>query len=396
MVTKASAKKPDKTIPPQKTTKQAKPIAETKTTPTATVSPPLVKPPALGSDIAKVQKKLRGMGHGTVGSEALKVMEDLRYRIACDSIKNLITGETLSLNRFIDRGTLNLDEVGNILQKWGFNLSKKTRKRLIGSIPFWVEKGRVAIPLKDIEYHDSDISFFLNGDKLTIPAKLLPFKSGPIVDTVRDILPGHLDAFIDRKFYLKAGTAPNLLKLEGEYVLRKVIKVDSTSLQIFEQIDRLKKRRGVDNAKMITTAVFGLCAPREVRNLQNLPPKFLKKPTTGLRRPMWDPQCAYILTRMADICYATTKDLWFKIGDILVWEEPKYSKATYIFEWPEEPLQTFIFRTWIAALTVIRNSSDYGYLDRANHTPNIRDWEKNLVDKMREAGLSLSVGKITI
>ncbi len=100
--------------------------------------------------------------------------------------------------------------------------------------------------------------------------------------------------------------------------------------------------------------------------------------------------------RMADICYATTKDLWFKIGDILVWEEPKYSKATYIFEWPEEPLQTFIFRSWIAALKVIRNGSDYGYLDRANHTPNISDWEKNLVDKMREAGLSLPIGKITI
>jgi hypothetical protein len=119
---------------------------------------------------------------------------------------------------------------------------------------------------------------------------------------------------------------------------------------------------------------------KKENSFMDLPRPVDQVPLAELTNKDYDAKCIHILEKMADQIYITTQDLWFRIGDRLIWERPEKDWATHIFEWPEEDLEFFVGKTWIADLREIReNKEETGYITRVNHTPDdVSRWQRYL------------------
>lgn len=309
-----------------------------------------------------------------------KGVKNIQHKMVYDSIRNLVASGAPP----------SLAEVESILKELGLGLNQEIGEKIASSIPSWAEAKHVTVPLKHIEYHDSGVLIPLNGEGVNIPVRLLPFETSVVLNKIKGIFEGNLEAFIDKKFYFQWSSDSRRLTIEDIYVLRKKITVDDASLRIFKKVEELRARRGPFKADSYIEDIFEPSNPERVRDKGGISPKLLRKD------PDYNPECIDILMDMADICYVTDRDFWFRIDDVLVWEEPRYSKATYISKWPEEPLQIFIFRIWISELWDIRNDPESGYIDRANHVPNVADWKANVEAKIQDVEGSFVLGKVTI
>jgi hypothetical protein len=114
----------------------------------------------------------------------------------------------------------------------------------------------------------------------------------------------------------------------------------------------------------------------------------------------YDPECIRfleeIIEKLKGQIYMTSIDLWFRIGDILIWERPeskpqktneeaKKSHATYIFKWPEpeQPLDIFIAIIWSYKFDYNRKKySKTGCIKTINHTyeDKLKGWKSKLID----------------
>ena len=333
--------------------------------------PAAKKSAATAATVTRLQKKIDSLE---------ETLREQQHKTACESLKDLCASGT----------TLSHGKVTSMLKELGIDLNKKeVRNQIVCDVCSLTQKKHAVVPLKDVAYSDDGILISVDGDKVEIPTELLPFQPNSIMESVKSIFIGDLEAFLDKKFHFSLGSASNPIKIEGEYILRKPIQVDAASLQAFEKIAELRREKGVESARIVVTGVFGVCNTGEIRGRKEIPAKFLF-------RKKYPRKCPEILIDMAESCYGSDKDLWFKVGDILVWEEPKYSKATYIFDWPDEPLQIFIFKVWLSSLQDVRSGLEFGYVNRVNHVPNVDDWEKNLLDKMKKAGPEISLGQFTV
>jgi hypothetical protein len=286
-----------------------------------------------------------------------------------------------------------LAKVESILAEMGLSLTKDIGERIARFVPAWFEEKNIIVPLRYINYDDYGISISLNGEGVKIPSRLLPFDSSKVLNKIKSLLERNLEAFIDKKFSFQWNSVSNKLTVEHEYVLRKKIKIDDASLRTLKKVEELRIRLGPFSADSFIGDIFEPSEPKRIVSRSAIPTKFL-------HAPKYNTKCLDVLMSMAETCYVTGRDFWFKVGDVLIWEEPRYSKATYIFKWPEEPLRIFIFRIWISELQDIRRDPESGYIDKAIHVPltnpDVSDWENNLEIKIQDEETAFTLGKFTI
>lgn len=314
-------------------------------------------------------------------------VKKIQNKLVCDSIRSMAASDTPP----------SLAKVEAVLAEMDLELNEEIGKRIASFGPVWFEAKHVIVSLETIEYDDFGVSFPLNSEGVSIPSRLLPFDSSAVIDSVKTLLEGDLEAFIDKKFYFQWNTEPEQLTVEHKYILRKKIKVDETSLRTLKKIEDLRMRLAPSSADSFIGSIFGLAHPKRFEFKTAIPKELLKKDK------YYNTKCIDVLMAMAETCYITDRDFWFKVGDVLIWEEPRYSKATYIFKWPEEPLRIFIFRIWISRLLDIRMDPESGYIDRANHEPydpddadkqDVSDWKKNLETKIQDEEAAFTLGTV--
>jgi len=112
----------------------------------------------------------------------------------------------------------------------------------------------------------------------------------------------------------------------------------------------------------------------------DLPRPVDQVPLAELTNKDYDAKCIHILEKMSDQVYMTTQDLWFRIGDRLIWERPEKDCPSIIFKWPEEDLEFFVGKIWTADWREIReHKEETGYITRVKHTPDdVSRWEGSL------------------
>ncbi len=122
---------------------------------------------------------------------------------------------------------------------------------------------------------------------------------------------------------------------------------------------------------------------REIELIPDLPTLINTVPLSELENQKYHPECIRILEGIANQIYMTTRDLWFRVGDRLIWERSEPGSATYIFRWPEEDLGFFVGKIWVSTLEEIRKDKENtGYLAKVSHIPrDIPQWE----DKIKQA-----------
>jgi hypothetical protein len=293
-------------------------------------------------------------------------IKSILYKMVCDSIKELIARKS----------KVSIDEVGSLLNEWGLSLENRdAAKRIEKYIPPWTEEEHAIVPLKDVTYKNSSIVFPLDERRISLGARLLPFATSAVLEEIKEIFEGNLEILHDMTLSFRWDSESGQLKIVREYKL-KSISTDDASLKIFKKIKELADALGPFKAKVVLPELFKGTKTKETKNKAQIPSTLLHKDST------YNSDCIDVLMDMADVCYITDRDFWFKVDNVLIWEEPKYSKATYIFKWPEEPLQVFIFRVRISTLKAIRKDPDSGYKDKAVHVEKISNWEKNLKSKI--------------
>lgn len=248
--------------------------------------------------------------------------------------------------------------------------------KALENLPPWTEPRNVAVPLKDIEYRDSGVLIPLNGERVSIAAELLPFKTSTVINKVKYVFESNLTASIYKISRLRWESGRKQLEIENTYALGEEIKVGKADLEIFGKIESFynKLRRKYDpfKASSFLEKAAGDSKPVKLTDVKKAPKSIWKD-------PKYDKGCVRFLIAYTNTCFITGRDFWFRKGDRLAWEEPRRSKATYIFKWPVEPLQVFICRVWISALKDIRGDPKSGYIGRVIHDRKNRlNWEANV------------------
>ena len=308
----------------------------------------------LESEISSLQNKLDDVLSRTVDPATLMVLDDLRYKLACDSVKGLIEGDTLSLKNLIARSPLSLVEVEATLKEWGLDLNdKEIIGKIIDSTPRWIEEKSFRVPTSEAVYSKSGIVIFPEGQEMRIPAQELPFKTSSVLEGsgVKGLLEGTIKGIRRQEARFawdKRGR--NLKIVRGDF-----------SYDVIVEDDFLSRIKYVDPPHTWDSFIGGSVIVITPKHPGRRPSKKAK----------YDRECIRFLkglvTKKGGYIYLTPFDLWVRLGDILIWEEPKYSKATYIFGWPKDPLPKFIAKVWKSKLIAIRTDPKSGYRDRAVH-----------------------------
>lgn len=331
-----------------------------------------------------------------------RIFKTMRNQFIIESIKGQINNASISL-----------DEVKKLLEEWGLNLKhQEMAYELVSNIAPWTEEKDFNVPLKNITYHDDGIVVPAADQNMRISAKNLSFETNQLLENIKQTFEGFIKIHvyqslqfvwneekeqltIERKKAVKIKmsmddeTVNRLKKIYWLYIEKGVeISSDSSLLdQYTETVDEIPHK--TEEPELVETVTADDIIETQTNedpdqskgeSFMDLPRLVEQVPLSELTNKDYDAKCIHILEKMADQIYMTTQDLWFRIGDRLIWERPEKDSVTHIFEWPEEDLQFFVGKIWIADLREIReDKEETGYITRVNHTPDdVSKWERYL------------------
>ena len=331
-----------------------------------------------------------------------RIFKTMRSQFIIESVKAMINDASISL-----------DAVKNLLEEWGLNLKhQEIAYELVSSIAPWTEEKDIQVPLKDVTYYDDGIVIPAAGQNMRISAKNLSFETNQLFENIKQTCVGYIkihayqslqfvwdeekkQLIIERnkavkiKMSMDDETVNRLKKIYWLYIKKGVeISADNTLLDRYaypadESPDQAEEPELVETTAADHTPgspTTGGPDQDKEESFWDLPRLVEQVPLAELTNKDYDAKCIHILEKMADQVYMTTQDLWFRIGDRLVWERPGKDSDTHIFKWPEEDLEFFVGKIWSADLQEIREEKDEtGYITRVNHTPaDVSRWERYL------------------
>lgn len=308
-----------------------------------------------------------GIEEVEIAQETLDSFKELRAKMICDAINAL------------DRETISIEQVEPILQAWGLDLDHQEIGQMIASsIPQWEVELSFQLPADQVEYSSAGITCTLGqGRKEFIPSTELPFGTGDVLDGIKGMLEGNINVIIryNKEF---------MWDKENE---RLAIGQGKKSYKVTADDEFLKSIKFLD-------------VPFVYPSDEGSGPTCIDSYGTGHpgKKGYYHPRCSVFLKSVVEQAkgdtYMTSVDLWLKIDDILIWERPKYSAATYFFHWPSEPIEKFIHETWGRTLEYIRdNGSKTGYITKAihDHKYGLASWKRETKSKILEhAGIRIS------
>lgn len=303
-----------------------------------------------------------GVKPAEIAPETLEKFKELRGNIICDKIRTL------------DRATLSLDDVEVILKGWGLDLdNQEIGERIAASIPNWIIKWSFQVPAKDVQYSRYGIKFSSKYGTESIPSEELPFETSDVLDKIKDILEGDIKVTKSQRVgFIWSKTRQQLAIGQGDA---------SYDVEVEDKL--LKRVKYVHVAYNALKIKYPSWPDEKIIDIIRHSPGEIDKVPSGLITRGYDPECIKFLEERAEFIYATAIDLWFKIGDVLIWERPEYGAATYLFKWPEpeESLENFIARIWSYRLLrhIINDSARSNFIASVDH-----DYEYNFYNWKRK------------
>ena len=336
--------------------------------------------------IGQVKQEVKAV---EVNPYILQGFKAMRSQFISDSIKKLIEDASIS--------TISIETVESLLKKWGLDLThEETAQYVVSTIPPWTVEKDVNVPLKDVIYRDDAILVPIEGENMKIPGRNLPVKTDHQVEEFKHFIDGHINIHIYRPFQFVWDQADRQLAFDKKRAVKIKINIDEEAREQFKRVCWVYIEMGAEitpsgSSEDQTQPVGDEAVPAgEVEDafpgktrkeeILDLPRPVDKIPSAELTAGGYDAQFIRVLEDMAHKTYMTSKDLWFRIDNRLIWERPELRKATYIFEWPEEELEFFIAKIWASGLPDLRKDKEgTGYIGRVNHTPrDVSRWENNL------------------
>jgi hypothetical protein len=303
-----------------------------------------------------------GVERVDIAPATLDSFKELRAKVICDAINAL------------DKKTISIEQVKLILEEWGLDLDQKEIGEMIASsIPQWEVELSFQVPADQVEYSSDGITCALGqGRKEFIPSTELPFGTGDVLDGIKGMLEGNINVAIcyDKGF---------IWDKEDE---RLAIRQGKKSYKVTADDEFLRSIKFLDVPFVYPSDEGTVSGPTRIDSYGRGHPR---------KKGYYHPRCSVFLKSLVEQAkgdiYMTSVDLWLKIDDILIWERPKYSAATYFFHWPSEPIEKFIHETWGRTLEYIRNNgSKTGYITRATHDHEygLASWKREMKGKILE------------
>jgi hypothetical protein len=331
-----------------------------------------------------------------------RIFKTLRSQFIIESIKERINAASISL-----------DAVKNLLEEWGLNLKhQEIAYELVSNIAPWTQEKDINVPLKDITYHDDGIVVPAADQNMRISAGNLSFRTNQLLENIKQTFEGYIKIHVYQSLQLAWDEEKEQLTIEKNKAVKVKMSMDDETVNRLKKIYWLYIEKGVEISTDSTlpdqhqypadespqkTEEPGLLDTDAVdhtietqtteepvrekeESFMDLPRPVEQVPLSELTNKDYDAKCIHILEKMSDQIYMTTQDLWFRIGDCLIWERPEKDSATHVFEWPEEDLEFFVGKIWIADSHEIReHKEETGYITRINHIPDdVSRWERYL------------------
>jgi hypothetical protein len=313
-----------------------------------------------GNSVLLIGDVRTGMGQVEISPETVKSFKDLRIKLICDAISAL------------EKETISIEQVQSILRGWGLSLvHQEICQKIADSIPPWEVELHIQMPASEVEYKDEEIIVASKqGKKIAIPSEELQFGTSGVLEGIKRILEGNINVIVRYSGRFEWDTSQGRLELiEGDKTYD--VTVDDEFLDGLDFV----------NAQFVyPSGDETVPGPRDIR-------------TWGIptRSGYYNIDCVRYLKAIVEntggSTYITSVDLWYKVGDVLIWERPEYSAATYIFYWPDIPLKKFIHTTWSTPLESTRRHRDKSkYIDRVihDHDYGLGSWKEKLNDIIEE------------
>jgi hypothetical protein len=331
-----------------------------------------------------------------------RLFKTMRSQFIIESIKALINDASISL-----------DSVKNLVEEWGLNLKhQEIAYELVSSIAPWTEEKDIDVPLKDVTYHDDGIVVPVADQNMRISAKNLSFETNQLLENIKQTFEGNIKIHVYQSLQFVWDEEKEQLTIEKKKAVKIKMSMDDETVNRLKKIYWLYIEKGVEISTdstlpdqyeypadeslhkagepevvetvaaddTIEAQTTGEPGQNKEESFMDLPRPVEQVPLSELTNKDYDAKCIHILEKMADQIYMTTQDLWFRLGDRLIWERPEKDSATHIFEWPEEDLEFFVGKIWTADLREIReDKEETGYITRVHHTPDdVSRWERYL------------------
>ena len=193
---------------------------------------------------------------------------------------------------------------------------------------------------------------------MSILRRKLAFETSDVLDKIKDIFEGDIKVTESRSVGFMWSEAKEQLRMDQGSASYEVDAKDEL-LERFRRVHVMYKALKIKFPARPESDIIKII--RRSGYVSGLP--------TG-SAPGYDPQCITILDKKAEHIYMTGIDLWFKIGNVLVWERPEYRAATYVFKWPEQEksLEDFIAKIWsYELLEDVQKDPSTGYKFRIIH-----------------------------
>ncbi len=301
-----------------------------------------------------------------------------RWEIPNDTIQAFLTFRQSSINTAIKKmcadGSVSMEKVEELLLAWGLNaFHQPIANSIIADVPPWESQTVSRVFFKDISYGMNEITVTVStGRSWRIPTTNLTIKSAPSLDHIKQVFKGFMDVIEinPHRFFWDAmmgklviSTGPISLQLAMDEETRALFKKMTA---IFVE---LCNTLGTDAAINHVTAPWF-----DFDNLKAIP--YSKK---QLEEKGYDPLYVNELIAMAEQVFPTQEDLWFKIKNCLVWERPVHGAATYVFQWPAQPLEQFMGSIWgyPTLNQIVSSRATTGYQGRVIHSSQF-EWKRHL------------------
>jgi hypothetical protein len=350
---------------------------------------------------------------GQVSREVKNIEMDNRIPRIFKSLRNQLIRD--AIQQMIDTASVSLASLTQLLEGWGLDLKhREIARELVSTTPPWTEEKDVKVPLSDIVYHDDGIVVPVADQNIRISSKNLVFTSHQKLEEIKHRFEGNLRIHVFEPFQLVRDEEKDQLIIERQKAVKIKLSIDEEAAgQLKSAYQRYitKEETGNEAAVPDTSGSAGIdisgfngaVVPEEVmaeetgggrtaeergEMVVDLPRPVPNVPVMELENKNYHRESILILEKMADRIYMTSQDLWFRIGDRLVWERPGKDAATYIFQWPEEELEFFVGKIWVSELQEIREDRDSsGYIARVyRKLENLARWEKNLKRAIKRKG----------
>ena len=344
----------------------------------------------------------------------------LRNRFIVEAVKTSIANRSISP-----------ENIKTLLEDWGLSIKhQEIGLELLANIETWTEEKDIRVPLQDIVYQDDYIVVPVEGHNMKISALNLAFETHRMLDNFKQSLEGDIGIHLYQPLHFKWDEEKEHLAIEPQKSVKIKLNIDEDTVKRLKKLHWLVVEKGINigaDGTLLEQFPFpeeetGTGAqtieesdetsgveipPRTTTESENvgekpsreenetitptdtpaakgftldLPRPIEKIPYQDLENQKYDIRGLQVLEGMADKMYMTTQDLWFRIGNRLIWERPGLDSATYLFEWPEEDLEFFVGKIWVSELKEIREDKEgTGYITRVSHTPgDLTRWKSNL------------------